>query len=214
MVAFTIVEPPDIYFNAIRLTQTAPNATGTNTFALRNFDIFGTLDNGKDFPFNETSFFAPAVLNSLMKPCQVIAIASSNSPHYLLEPMTDVTWGAAPSASSFLAFDFGVYRTKITGYSIKTHSGRTGSNHLRSWALEGSVDGESWDEIDRRDLCEDLNAPSVFAYFEVPTALQEDAEPWIKYVRLRLTGPNCAEKNIILLDSIELFGEVLIPLKN
>jgi hypothetical protein len=42
-------------------------------------------------------------------------------------------------------------------HAIRSHDGPPGKEHLESWIVETSLDGDNWEEIDRRINTQDLN---------------------------------------------------------
>ena len=56
---------------------------------------------------------------------------------------------------------------KLNGYSIQSNGNGQNSNHLKSWTIEGSNDGNNWKEIDRRFNTNDLNDRFKINYFRI-----------------------------------------------
>jgi hypothetical protein len=54
-------------------------------------------------------------------------------------------------------WDFKALRIAPTHYTIRTFNDGPSCGHLKSWAIEGSDDGASWTEINRRENNHDLN---------------------------------------------------------
>jgi hypothetical protein len=57
----------------------------------------------------------------------------------------------------WICWDFKALKVEPTHYTIRTYDSPTNWYHLKSWAVEGSDDGASWTEIDRRENNSDLN---------------------------------------------------------
>ena len=65
-------------------------------------------------------------------------------------------WRTDNESSSWICLDFKEKRLFPTGYSLKSGEWC----HLIHWVIEGSDDGCSWNELDRRDT-EDLKGKYV-----------------------------------------------------
>jgi hypothetical protein len=100
----------------------------------------------------------------------------------------------------WIAFDFGPRSVSLTAYSLRTYSGANQCGHLRSWVLEGSTDGQDYIALDSQTDSGALNSSAAVATFRF------EASPPIRFVRLRLTGPNHAGSDFLVLRGIELFG--------
>jgi hypothetical protein len=80
------------------------------------------------------------------------------------------------------------------------------SYHLKNWVIEGSIDGTSWSELDRRENNTDLNnsyAVKTFNVCKVDT---------FRMIRLRQIGPNHGNNNYLIFTAFDLFG-LLMGLK-
>jgi hypothetical protein len=67
------------------------------------------------------------------------------------------------------------------------------SNHLRSWMLEGSMDGQSWQELDRQENNTVLNSQGATATFSISRSSE------IQMVRLRQLSQNSSgNKNLVV----------------
>ena len=81
--------------------------------------------------------------------CEPRNIADLNSPA--------IFWSKDES-NSWIRYDFKTMTVRPTSYSIKSYGAWLGWNHLKSWVLEGSANGNEWQTLDRRDDTYDLNA--------------------------------------------------------
>jgi hypothetical protein len=99
----------------------------------------------------------------------------------------------------WICWDFKMLRIEPTHYTIRTHSG---PSYLKSWAVEGSDDGASWTEIDRRENNSDLNANLSVKTFAVSRSGS------FPRIRLRQTGPNHRGDNCLVLRAFKVFGAV------
>jgi hypothetical protein len=74
--------------------------------------------------------------------------------------------------------------------------------HLKGWAVDGSDDGASWTEIDRREKNSDLNASSAVKMFAVSRSGS------LSKIRSRQIGRNHNRGNCLVLIAFEFFGVV------
>jgi hypothetical protein len=95
---------------------------------------------------------------------------------------------------------------KVSHYSIRSSYGE-GEEDLKSWVLEGSLDGKKWVELDRRVQCWDLNSPDVTKTFDAGSI-----EEW-RIIRLRQIDQNHAGGDSICICSFELFGSLIEDLE-
>jgi hypothetical protein len=95
-------------------------------------------------------------------------------------------------------------RIKPTHYSIRSRRDYNG-NHLRSWTLEGSMDGQSWQELDRRDNNTVLNSQGATATFSISQSSE------IQMIRLRQLSQSSGGTNCLIVNAIELFGNIVEP---
>jgi hypothetical protein len=90
-----------------------------------------------------------------------------------------------------------------THYSIRTCSAGPNSYHLKNWVIEGSVDGNLWLEIDRRENNTDLNSSFAIKTFQI---CKVDT---FRMIRLRQIGLNHQNNNYLIFTSFELFGSLI-----
>jgi hypothetical protein len=90
-----------------------------------------------------------------------------------------------------------------THYAIQTCGDGAGGRHLKSWLVEGSVDGESWIEIDRQEDRDELNARKVLRTFEVAKS------EVCRFVRLTNSGRNYEGIDQIVISAFEIFGALI-----
>jgi hypothetical protein len=111
-------------------------------------------------------------------------------------------WSSENAADQWLLFDFPKHQLYVTEYTLKSPNSKAGWNHLKSWLLEGSDDGETWEEIDRREGNNDLNGRSRVKTF----ACQQPAK--VRKLRLHQIGKNHRNADDIQLSGIEFFGRL------
>ena len=85
----------------------------------------------------------------------------------------------------------------LTKYSLMSHSS---VYHLVQWVVEGSNDGTSWEELDKRNT-RDLNGEFITKTYDC----QGGKGKSFRYLRLRQTGKNACWTDDLLF-KIEFFG--------
>jgi hypothetical protein len=128
----------------------------------------------------------------------VVEITASSS--------SDIAWNAAGlgvylsfwsknEPGQWICWDFKALRIEPTHYTIR-------SSNLKSWAVEGSNDGASWTEIDRRENNSDFSAPAAVKTFAV------ERSGSFGRICLRQIDQNHSGNNHLALSAFELFGAV------
>jgi hypothetical protein len=94
----------------------------------------------------------------------------------------------------WICWDFGELRIRPTHYTMKAH-------YPKSWVVEGSVDGESWTEIDRRTDNEDFATGANTISFTVANPVDS------RFIRLTQTDKSHDLKDCLgILHLVEFFG--------
>lgn len=143
----------------------------------------------------------------------VVNITASTSDHNEPFNVADFGWNdcffTESRPSSWLMLDFLDKRISVTNYTIKTHKYKAGTCHLKAWIIEGSVDCNTWEEIDRRSTPV-LNGPNKMQTFPASSLKNSNSSTGgrFRYVRLRQTGANCKGNYILALSNIEFFGTI------
>jgi hypothetical protein len=99
-----------------------------------------------------------------------------------------------------VCYDFKERTVVPTHYAIRTHLGGVGSNHLKFWLVETSLDGSSWREVDHRENTRELNGPFRAATFPVAAASR------CRFIRLVGIGRDHARQDSVWLTAWEIFG--------
>jgi hypothetical protein len=108
--------------------------------------------------------------------------------------------------NQWICFDFMTSTIRPTHYSIRSASSSSIDNwNLKDWVIEGSIDGTSWIELDKRTNDGQLNGRNLIATF---TLNQSES---IRLLRLRQTGTNHYGSNHIWFSSFEVFGTLIRP---
>jgi hypothetical protein len=71
---------------------------------------------------------------------------------------------------------------------------------LKSWVIEGSIDGLGWTKLAREPNNHDLNGSLVIHSFSISKSIES------RFVRLRQTGKNHANNDVLILYHFDLFG--------
>jgi hypothetical protein len=84
----------------------------------------------------------------------ITASGSNNVQSYPLRNIADLAsqtfFSSANQPNSWICYDFKAMRIKLSHYSLSSQS-KDNNHFLRSWVLEGSLEGQSWIELDRRE---------------------------------------------------------------
>jgi hypothetical protein len=131
-----------------------------------------------------------------------IVTITSNSADGTPDDLKNIT--ALNSGSRFLSknqprqevrWDFGEMRVLLAHYAIW-------SWYLRSWVVEGSVDGDNWTEIDRQIDNQDFKDGMRTACFAVSVPLE------CRFVRLTQMDKNHLGTDYLRLRAVEFFGRL------
>jgi hypothetical protein len=126
-------------------------------------------------------------------------------PQNAANPLEKNIFVSRNEANQWITYDFKQKRVQITHYSIRSRfDGFKGSNNLKDWVVEASLDGSEWTVIDSKTDNGELDNRNVTATWEV-----KSTEQW-RFVRLRQTGLAHSGKNFLALSSFELFGELIL----
>ena len=93
-------------------------------------------------------------------------------------------------------------------YQIKSSPNSQNTNHPKAWEILGSNSRITWNILDTRDNCLDLNEKSVTKHFVCNSPTQQ----FYQYIRFHQinnwnSDPYC--QSIISLSRFELYGEVM-----
>ena len=136
----------------------------------------------------------------------VRVMASSVGPSSHLKSVVDLGTGEDFQSQNFenswVEYDFVNRRVCPTSYSIKTANIATGGSHPKNWVLEASNDRESWTVLNEVRYGSGLDRRDATFNFLIDSRPQKT----FRYVRIRLTGKNCENKNTLVINSLEVFG--------
>lgn len=175
----------------IRIINYGKNDHGSSKMSLTSFELF-----------NENQpLLGPIVENNLEK---IGIVSSSYCFASVLNHLKPDFWASLNMPKSYIQMRFNDFCVAVTGYCLQTYDLNRNLNHLKYWSVQGSLDGEKWVEIDRRDPNQNLNGPLLFKYYECKIIRP------CRYFRLTQEGENHNSNHILTISSIELFG-FLIP---
>lgn len=103
--------------------------------------------------------------------------------------------------SSWISIDFGPQRHICpTHYSLR-HGGNYNGDFLRTWDLQGSVDGISWKTIMRHTNDEKLDSPYAVSTWKLPGITES-----FRFFRVFQSSRNSTKHNFLVLSGFEFFG--------
>jgi hypothetical protein len=140
----------------------------------------------------------------------IVTITSSSifrdDPQYssksLGDPGTVRVFGSMNEVNQWVKWDFHEMRVLPTRYSIQTHNSPADHCHLKSWVVEGSIDGLRWTELDRETNNDDLNGSLAIQLFSIAKSVE------CRLIRLRQTGKNHANNDALIFFHFEVFGSL------
>jgi hypothetical protein len=98
----------------------------------------------------------------------------------------------------WVCWDFREMRVCPTHYTLDAYS-------LKSWIVEGSVNGRYWTEIDRQSDNQDFKAGWGVASFD----FQKEAD--FRFIRLTQAGKRHVGNHCLVLRGVEFFGALTLP---
>jgi hypothetical protein len=132
----------------------------------------------------------------------------SQSPINATALKTNTIFASKNEPNQWISYNFCKSRIIPSHYSIRSYyAGHHGYNNLRSWVIEGSVDGKAWIEIDRRDHNNELNEKNASCLFDISHRGE------YQIIRLRQTGKNHHNDDYLVFCAFELFGTFLESVK-
>jgi hypothetical protein len=93
----------------------------------------------------------------------------------------------------WVCWDFGDVLVGLTGYTIRAWK-------VKSWILEGSLDGETWTEIDQVTGNEDFKEDMATASFTLPKPAE------CRFIRLTQSDKKHNGTHVLNLQAVEFFG--------
>jgi hypothetical protein len=105
--------------------------------------------------------------------------------------------------NNWICYDFKERRIVPTHYTIRTHWNGPGGQHLKSWLVETSMDGENWREVAHEEDNKQLNGTYFTATFLV--AGGEECQ----FIRLVNIGRNHFGHDQLVIHAWEIFGNLI-----
>jgi hypothetical protein len=129
----------------------------------------------------------------------IVTITSSSvvrlhcAPQNAADLTSDSAFVSKNEPGSWICWDFGETRVRPANYTIRAF-------YLKSWDLEGSLDGSSWTVIDRRSDTQDFKGGWVTASFPVSNQVE------CRFIRLTQTAERHRGNNYLGVRAVEFFG--------
>jgi hypothetical protein len=108
-----------------------------------------------------------------------------------------------PTKNNWICYDFKERRIVPTHYAIRTNKNDIEGDHLKSWLVETSVDGENWREVARELDNNYLNRSRETGTFAV------EGCGACQFIRLVNIGRNHFGSDILKISAWEIFGSLL-----
>jgi hypothetical protein len=108
-------------------------------------------------------------------------------------------WISENAPRAWVQFEFVNNTIWLTHYSIKTYPSGRGFSHLKSWIVQGCIDGK-WIDLDIREDTHELNGRSKTGVW----ALANPCE--VHIIRITQTKTNHAGDHFMILTNVEFFG--------
>jgi hypothetical protein len=105
--------------------------------------------------------------------------------------------------NNWICYDFKERRIVPTHYTIRTHHGGPGDDHLKSWLVETSVDGKTWREVDHKENNKQLNGTYFIGTFPVAGGGE------CRFIRLVNIGRNHYGDDSLMITAWEIFGSLI-----
>jgi hypothetical protein len=108
--------------------------------------------------------------------------------------------------NEWLCYSFPWGLVYLTGYALRSQYIVGGRCNLKTWVIETSMDGDSWEIVDRRTDNYELDRRDVTVWFDIEPNFHREC----RFVRLRQTGKSHYNNDSVYLQSFELFGDLLV----
>jgi hypothetical protein len=134
-------------------------------------------------------------------------IADLETDSYFFSALRDKDDDIPHTRNNWVCYNFKERWIVPTHYTIRTNRDGSGARHLRSWLVETSADGESWQEVDQRGGRWLGNRELNGGYFISTFAAAGDRE--CRFIRLVNIGRNHYGDDAIWITAWEIFGHVI-----
>jgi hypothetical protein len=113
-------------------------------------------------------------------------------------------WYTGNSPNSWIQFDFKDRVVSLTHYALKSDGNN--AHHLVEWTVQGSIDGISWTDLDRRHT-QELNNTSVTKIFSCNVPFSQPH--FYRFIQLMQNGKNGSGSDNLMLGNFECFGSMV-----
>jgi hypothetical protein len=121
---------------------------------------------------------------------------------YFLSACRDKKKDTPHTRNNWICYDFKERRVVPTHYAIRTNCFGPGeAHHLKSWLVETSADGESWQEVAREEENDQLNGSHFAGTFAVAGGGE------CRFIRLVNIGRNHYGTDGLFISAWEIFGQ-------
>jgi hypothetical protein len=149
--------------------------------------------------------YLTAKYNGNVADCGIVSVSSSSChplcpARHAVDLQTSTHFESQNAPNQWLCYDFKSRKVQPTHYSIHAHSDNW---YLRHWVLEGSLEGSTWDEIDRHTNDATTNKEHPIGTFRISNSIA------YRYIRLRQTGKNVQRSDHLMLFGFEIFGRLM-----
>jgi hypothetical protein len=121
-------------------------------------------------------------------------------PKNVADLSSDSIYNSGGVPNQWICFDFKTMQVAPTHYTVRSYSAGPNGWHLKNWVIEGSQDGNSWTEIDRRENNADLNSSHAVKTFAI------SKRGSFRMLRLFLIGPAHNGGHGMIISRVEFFG--------
>lgn len=107
--------------------------------------------------------------------------------------------------NNWICFDFKEKKVMPTSYKIRSSLYSANSYNPKSWNIEGSNDNANWDILSEEKDSPLLNGKHIVHLFSITQSNNKS----YRYIRMKLTGPDWCYFNYFMLDSFEIYGQLI-----
>lgn len=131
-------------------------------------------------------------------------------PRNLVDYQNDNIYLSKDDGEAFVCFDFKDKSFQISSYSIKSRNKSAYNVHLKNWAIEVSVDGKDWEEIDSHENYSELNGSGIKSRFNINNSKMK----FYHFLKIRQTGNSWwsgDKHNYVGFSLFEIYGKLQEP---
>jgi hypothetical protein len=114
----------------------------------------------------------------------------------LLDLASDAVFGSKDEPNQWVCWDFGRILVRATHYRVE-------SAWMKSWSVEGSIDGVNWTELDQQQNNSDLEKEPYAMTFPVTKSMESH------FIRLIQKDRNRGGRHFLILRAFEVFGSLV-----